>query len=188
MRTFVIIITLAVATATLGTAYASTAGPRRGQRFRAVVARHTPRPVKKLVNRGMARLQRARQASDQKAAVRHGRALADVKQTGKTRVRSPRDLLWHPAVHGVASFVVMVGLGFEGTMAAIAGVVVFASSRSAQKTSDGWLALENRSIDVLEQGGVDAARGRLRNQGAKNPDAAVRRLQRNRQLRNASYR
>jgi hypothetical protein len=186
MRTAVIIIALAVATA--GTATASTAGPRRGQRFRAVVARHTPRPVKKLVNRGMARLQRARQASAQKAAVRHGRALADVQQTGRTRVRSPRDLLWHPAVHGVASFVVMVGLGFQGTMAAIAGVVVFASSRSAQKTSDGWLALENRSIDVLERDGVDAARDRLRHQGAKDPDAAVGKLQRNRQLRNASYR
>ena len=184
MRTVVIIITLAVATATLGTAHAS----QRGQRVRAVVARHTPRPVKKLVNRGMARLQRARQASDQKAAVRHGRALADVKLTGKTRVRSPRDFVWHPAVHGVASYFVMVGLGFQGTMAAIAGVVVFASSRSAKKTADGWLALENRSIDVLERDGVDAARTRLRDQGARDPDRAVKTLQRNRQLRNASYR
>lgn len=186
MRTVVIV--FAVAISGLGTANASDAAPRRGQRARAAVARHTPRLVKKTLDRGLARLRRARQASDQKAAVRHGRALADVKLTGKARLRSPRDLVWHPAVHGVASYVVMIGLGFEGAMAAIAGVVVFASSRSARKTSDGWLALENRSIDVLERDGVDAARARLRDQGARDPDRAVKRLQRNRQLRNASYR
>jgi len=72
-------------------------------------------------------------------------------------------------------------------MSLIAGGLAYFSSRSAKKTSDGWLKLENSSIDVLERDGPGAVKHRFSDQGARHPDKNLAKLQRNRQLRNQHY-
>ena len=189
MRTTVIIAAVVV-TIGFGSEHGARAGSARPRvrRVKAAIARHIPAPVKATLTSGLVRLQRARRARAGRRDLRRGQALADVKRHGTTKLRTMGDLRYSPAVHGVASTLVMLGLGFQGAMAAIGGGVVYLSSRSAKKTSDGWLALENRSIDVLERDGPAAVKQRFSRQGAKNPDASLERLQQNRHLRNGSYR
>jgi hypothetical protein len=187
MRTTVIAVLVAVSLGVVDHGDASAGARQKARRVKTTIARHTPRPVKSTIAAGRARLQRTRQASARRRDVRRGKALAEVQRYGHTRIRSLGDLLYSPALHGAVAFAGMLSVGMKGTMALIAGGLVYASSRAAKKTSDGWLALENKSISVLEREGPAAAADRLRHQGAREPEAGVKNLQKNRHLRNGSY-
>lgn len=188
MRTTVIaaaiVSTLVVQT---GRADAAAGRQKKTTRVKAAIARRTPPAVKRTLKSGLARLGRTRQTHAERRALRRGQALADVQRHGRTKIRSVGDLLWSPALHGAVVFVGMLSTGMKPTMAAIGGGIVWASSRSAKKTSDGWLKLENRSISVLETEGPEAAADRLRRQGSRQPREAVKTLQNNRHVRNGSY-
>jgi hypothetical protein len=158
----------------------------RGPKVKAAIARRTA-PVKAAFRTGVSNLQRLRATRAQRRDRHRGQALADVQRHGRTRIRSVGDLLYSPALHGAVAFAGMLSIGMKGGMALLAGGLVYASSRSAKKTSDGWLRLENRSMDVLEREGPQAAADRFRHMGARDPAASVKRLQKNRHLRNASY-
>jgi hypothetical protein len=183
MRTTVITAAVAMSLVSAGTAGAA---PTR-QKIKAAVARRTA-PIKAAFKKNVAgNFQRLRQTRAVRRDRRRGQALADVQRHGHRKVRSLGDVMWSPALHGALVFGGMLSMGMKGGMALLAGGLVYASSRSAKKTSDGWLTLENRSIDVLEREGPDAAARRFRHQGARDPQASVKRLQQNRHLRNASY-
>ena len=123
----------------------------------------------------------------ERVAHNRGRALADVHKTGRTRTRTLGDVAFHPVLHGAVALGGMLLLGVTPQMSLIAGALVYFSSRSAKKTSDGWLKLENSSIDVLERDGPDVAKRRFSNQGAREPAKNLAKLQRNRHLRNQHY-
>lgn len=141
----------------------------------------------KLVAAAKTRFKRSGVIGADRRAHQRGRALADVHKTGRTRVRTAGDVLFHPALQGAVAFGGMLLIGVQPQMALIAGVIVYASSRSIKKTSDGWLRLENRSIDILEQEGPDAVKRRFSRQGARKPDRNLGTLQQNRHLRNQHY-
>ena len=183
MRTTVITAAVAMSLVSAGPAGAA---PTR-QKIKAAVARRTAQ-IKAAFKKNVAgNFQRLRASRAQGGDRRRGQALADVQRHGHTKIRSVGDLLWSPALHGALVFGGMLSMGVKGGMALLAGGLVYASSRSAKKTSDGWLHLENRTIDVLEREGPQAAADRLSYQGASDPQASVKRLQQNRHLRNGSY-
>lgn len=189
MRTTVIAAVAIVSTFAVhaGAADAASGRQKRAGRVRSAIARHTPPAVKRTVDKGFARLARARHARAERRERNRGRALADVHLHGRTRIRTVGDLLWSPALHGVVVFAGMLAMSSKPTMALLAGGLVYASSRSAKKTSDGWLRLENRSIDVLEREGPEKAADRFSDMGSRDPAASVKTLQKNRHLRNGSY-
>lgn len=183
MRTTVIAAAVAVSLLSVD---GHAAPARRPQKIKAAIARRSA-PLKATFKKGALNLQRLRARGAQRRDRHRGQALADVQRHGRTRIRSLGDLLYSPALHGAIAFTGMLSIGVRGGMALIAGGLVYASSRSARKTSDGWLKLENRSIQVLERDGPEAAARRLRDQGARDPQAGVKNLQKNRHLRNGSY-
>ncbi len=183
MRTTVIAAAVAVSLLSLDTA--APAAPR-GQKLKAAIGRRTA-PVKAAFKNRVVDFHRLRASRAQRRDSRRGQALADVQRHGRTRIRSARDLMWSPALHGAVIFAGMLSIGMKGGMALLAGGLVYASSRSAKKTSDGWLRLENHSIDVLERSGPEAAADRFADQGSRYPAAAVKTLQKNRHVRNGSY-
>lgn len=183
MRTTVIAAAVALTLLSLDTA--APAAPR-GQKVKTAIARRIA-PVKAGFKKGTVNFRRLRASRAQRRDRRRGQALADVQRHGQTRIRSMGDLLWSPTLHGAVVFAGMLSMGMKGGMALLAGGLVYASSRASKKTSDGWLRLENSSIDVLERSGPDAARSRFAHQGSREPGAAVKKLQNNRHLRNSSY-
>lgn len=182
---------IVIAVTSLQAREASAGGAQRGKaidRVKAAVAARAKRiPGGHLLAGRQATGQKIATTRVQKRDLRRGQALADVHRTGATRVRSLGDVLWHPMTHGLIAFAGLMAVQSEPTMALIGAGIVYFSSRSAKKTSDGWLKLENRSIDVLESEGPDAVERRFANQGAKRPAENLDRLRKNRHLRNGSF-
>ncbi|HUS67238.1 MAG TPA: hypothetical protein VMZ28_22025 [Kofleriaceae bacterium] len=184
-------ITMVLAVALVGLVTPREAGAGRGgggkklSQLRAKVARRVAGSPK--LAAAKMRLKSMGATRAERVAHQRGRALADVHKTGRTRVRTVGDFLFHPALHGVVAFGGMLLLGMNPQMSLIAGGIVYFSGRSAKKTGDGWLKLENSSIDVLERDGPDVAKQRFSNQGAREPARNLAKLQRNRQLRNQHY-
>jgi Ni/Co efflux regulator RcnB len=191
MRTAIILV-LAASLAGVATREASAGGAARGKplaRLKAAVAaraQHIP-GGHLLAGRKASHGQKLTTTRAQKRDLQRGQALADVHRTGRTRVRSWRDVAWHPVTHAAIAAGLMVAVGMEPGMTLIAAALTYFSSRSAKKTSDGWLKLENRSIDVLERDGPDVAKRRFAAQGARRPEENLDKLRRNRHLRNGSF-